>query len=446
MKPLTGGAPHPLRAGSHILEEELARGGFGVVYRARHAHTAAPAAVKVLHASDRIAVARFAREIEIVLALAHPHVCAIIEHGLLDDGRPHYAMELLSGATLAEHLAARGRLPVEEAIAILTPIASALDAAHERGIVHRDLKPSNVFLADERAMGRVVLLDFGVAKLRDASTALTGSRDTVGTILYMAPEQLAGRRVDARADVYALGALAYALLTGRPPFGGSAGPVLRQIHGSARPTAPSTAAPLDPNLDGPILRALDRDPQARFASAGAFVSALREAAAGLAEPVLPEGSIARAAIAVYAEVRANHAGGELDEPTLAALESALPIVSSALSDEGLDVVLESASRLLLLGLSSNDSASVRRILDAAVRAHHRFVTESSGAVTLGIVVHAGVIPVSPEGTLLDGGLLHLASWAPPSPSGVIVSDAVRAGLGMTFDPVPGAPAYSFLVR
>ncbi|MFT3775266.1 MAG: serine/threonine-protein kinase [Minicystis sp.] len=437
-------AHHRLRAGSYLLEGEIARGGFGVVHRARHAVNATPAAVKVLHeawSGDRVALTRFAREAEVVISIAHPHLVEIFEHGRLDDGRPYFAMELLHGSTLADHLAARGRMPVEETIGILDPIAAALDAAHARGIVHRDVKPSNVFLAEERPKGRVVLLDFGLAKLRDARAGtLTGSRDTLGTVLYMAPEQLLGSRVDARADVYALGALAYAMLTGQPPFGTSVGTALRQVRRSARPAEPSSAAPVDPALDAPILRALDRDAEQRFASAGEFVASLRAAASAREQPRPLAG---RPALAVHAEVRG---GEEDDESCLADLEAALPTVSAALSALGLVAVVETAMRLLLIDWSSNDPARARRVLDAAVEAHRRFTADPRGSVSLAIAIHAGQIPVSPEGTLLGGGLLDVASWLPAAPAGVIASRAALAGIDIDAEPVPGAADFCWIAR
>lgn len=437
------------RAGSYVLEEELALGGFGAVYRARHEITGVPAAVKVLHAGwsrDEVALARFDREAEVVLSLAHPNVCEVFERGRVDDGRPYIAMELLAGSSLAAHLAARGRVPVDEVIAILEPLASALDAAHARGIVHRDVKLSNVFLADGRAKGRVVLLDFGVAKLCDAgAVVLTGAGDTVGTLLTMAPEQLMGSEVDARADVYAVGALAYVMLTGRPPFAGNASRVLLQIQKRARPAAPSSVAPIDAAFDAPILRALERDPGARFASAGELVASLR-AASGAREPApLPSGAIHRDAFAVYAEVRMA-SSGEDDDAWLADAESALPVVSSELSAEGLVAVVETSSKLLLAGFGERDPARARRAIDAAARAYRRFIASAdpSGPVSLGIALHAGAILVSPEGTLLGGGLIDVASWLPAAPPGVIASRALLADL--EGDDVAGAPGFTWIAR
>ncbi|MEZ4314759.1 MAG: protein kinase [Polyangiaceae bacterium] len=274
----------PLTAGSYLLGEEIARGGYGTVHRARHADTGLPAAVKLLHADlfeDPDAAPRFEREASVVLALSHPGIVRTHSWGRTADGRPYLVMELLQGESLADRLRARGRLPIEEALAILDPLASALAAVHAAGIVHRDIKPPNIFLAEDRPEGSVVLLDFGLAKLlATEGPALTSSRVALGTIPYMAPEQVRCEPLDPRTDVYALAAVTYTMLTGSPPFGARPTGVLRQIHARARPPLPSEQAPLDSALDAPLLAALSRDPEARPPSAAAFIASLRGALAG----------------------------------------------------------------------------------------------------------------------------------------------------------------------
>jgi serine/threonine-protein kinase len=442
------------RAGGYVLEGELARGGFGVVYRAHHHASAAPAAVKVLHvgrAGEASAVARFDREAEVVLSLAHPHLVEIFEHGrLAEDGRPFFAMELLRGVTLGEHLAARGRVPVDEALAILDPLAAALDAAHARGIIHRDLKPSNVFLAEDRPRGRVVLLDFGIAKLQgDLLGRLTGSREMLGTVAYTAPEQFHAAAVDARADVYALGALAYALLTGGPPFSGSVGRVLREIRQSARPLDPSAAAPIDPALDAPLLRALERDVARRTPAAGAFVAALRDAAGAAGARVAnapPAGAVEQPALAIHAEAR--RVRDDEDDAWRGDLEAALPLVAAECAAAGLVAVIETDTKLLLVDTRPGDEARRRFVIGAAVRAYRRFAATlgARGRVTLALAIHSGVILMSPEGTLQGGGLLDVAAWVPPVPAGVVASRVAVAGLGMGGSAVPGAEGFVWMAR
>lgn len=431
------------------LGEVIGHGGFGAVHRARHRLDGRVAAVKVLRAercADPVTALRFAREAALLQSLVHPACCAFFDHGRLPDGRPYLAMELLRGETLGQHLAARGRLSAEEALAVLDPLAGALDAAHARGVVHRDLKPSNVFLAEDRPRGRVVLLDFGVARV-DRGT-LTASHVSVGTGLYVAPEQLVGSRVDARADVYALGALAYAMLTGRPPFGETTAAVLTALRRSAEPTPPSAVAPVDPALDAPVLRALARDPAARPALAGAFTAAFRAQLRAPPPPPAAPAAGARRALAVFAEVRVEtEALDEADELWRDDVEAALPLVWCELGALGLGPTRETATTILLVAADAPDPASSRLVIEAAARAYRRFRARAARSpVRLSVAVHAGDLRLDEHGALLPGGLLDTASWVPAAPSGVVASEAALGGVEPRGEPLPGAPAFSWIER
>jgi len=256
------------RAASYLVESQLAVGGFGVVYRGRSA-AGRPVAIKVLlaeHVGSR-AVDRFEREIAIVRRLAHASLCELLDAGRLADGRPYCVMELLSGRDLATELE-RGPLAPARVVEIVASIGGALDVAHAAGVIHRDIKPSNVFLCDG---GRVVLLDFGIAKLVADDAGLTISRQTLGTIGAMAPEQLTGGEVDARSDIYALGVLAYHALVGSPPFAGDAA---AQLHRFAqRPKPSASGAPVE--FDALVARAMAIRPEHRYATAGELVEAIR---------------------------------------------------------------------------------------------------------------------------------------------------------------------------
>jgi eukaryotic-like serine/threonine-protein kinase len=262
------------RVGAYEIEAPLASGGFGVVYRARDAGGGA-AAIKVLRAelaTTERTLARFEREVDAVARIEHPNVVQVLGRGRLADGRPYFAMELIEGQDLASHLRARGALPVAEAQRLLAPICEALAAAHDRGIIHRDVKASNVMLALD---GRVVLLDFGVAKVLDpAVPGLTRSRQIVGTPPCMAPEQLAGRAANRRTDVYALGVLAYHMLTGAPPFADESPVMLQHLHRHARRPRPSAAIELPPSVDRAVVSAMAVDPSERPGDARAFYTAL----------------------------------------------------------------------------------------------------------------------------------------------------------------------------
>src|SRR4051812_27674103 len=245
----------------------IGEGGFGQVWRATAADGAV-VAIKILHLElvrSIDALTRFQRELSAIERLHHRSVVRALGHGALDDGRPYLVLEYLEGPSLREVLQESGAMAPPDMLAIFAPLCDALQVAHEAGLVHRDVKASNVILARDAQGQRPVLLDFGLVKLADQSgPGLTSSRSMLGTPAAMAPEQMRGQPVDARTDVYALGLLAFHMLTGQPAFGGAPGVVqsYMQIHG-ARPR-PSTKVDIDPAIDAPIARALAPEQRDRF--------------------------------------------------------------------------------------------------------------------------------------------------------------------------------------
>ena len=272
----------PAVAGYEVLGE-LGRGAMGVVYKARQVGLNRPVALKMVLAgpyADAGTRARFLIEAEAVAALEHPHVVRVFAFGE-HDGFPYLAMEYLPGGSLADRLKAGGPLPPREAAAVVAKLAGAVAQAHARGVVHRDIKPANVMLA---ADGSPRLTDFGLAKV--GRSDLTGTGAVLGTPAYMSPEQAAGRvhEVGPAADVYALGALLYDLLTGRPPFrGDSIAVTLQQVLTvePGRPRALNAAIPRD--LETVCLKCLEKEPAKRYPSAQALVDDLERVLAG--EPV-----------------------------------------------------------------------------------------------------------------------------------------------------------------
>lgn len=271
--------------GRYELSAHLATGGMGAVFRARHVHLRKDVAVKVLRpdltASAEI-VERFRREAEIASALEHDNIVKVTDFGRSAEGYLFIVMELLTGEGLFDRLRREGFLSPEDAVPILWQVCSGLDAAHARGVVHRDLKPENVFLA-RTSSGREVtkILDFGIAKIADPENAsTTASGIVVGTPEYLAPEQAMGTDVDARADVYAVGLIAWRALAGRHPFKAEDPRALLMMQ-ATRPVPPLTDPRPDlaayPALCAAVAKACAKDPAARHQTAAALGSDLRGA-------------------------------------------------------------------------------------------------------------------------------------------------------------------------
>ncbi len=269
-------------AGKYRVERVLGMGGMGVVVAATHLDLREVRAIKLMRpelASDQ-AVERFLREARAVVRLRSEHVAEVYDVGRLESGAPYIVMEMLEGQDLSALLKERGRVPVEEAVLYIAQACHALTEAHEAGIVHRDLKPGNLFLT-RRADGSpcIKVLDFGISKhlSHHGDEEMTGAREIMGSPLYMAPEQMrAARQVDARADVWALGAILYKLLTGRAPFQAATVPEIFAATLGKQVRPPSFIRPeLPKGLDAVILRCLDKIAMRRYASAADLFAALR---------------------------------------------------------------------------------------------------------------------------------------------------------------------------
>jgi serine/threonine protein kinase len=279
--------------GSFRVVRALGRGGMGTVYLAEHPVIGSRVAIKFLHESMAASpelVARFYDEARAVNRIGHENIVGIFDLSMLPPNRYYIVMEYLDGDALSA-LLRRGPMALPEATAILVQLCDALQCAHERGVVHRDLKPDNVFVLNRRGSPFVKLLDFGIAKLRDAPPgAQTAAGMLVGTPEYMAPEQCDNRPIDARTDVYALGVMAYQMLTGVLPFAGSITQLL-MAHVRETPRPPrSVNGLLPPALDDAILRALQKRPEDRFPDMAAFSTALtswRDSGGPRPEPAPP---------------------------------------------------------------------------------------------------------------------------------------------------------------
>ncbi len=264
--------------GAYEVLELIGRGGMAEVYRGRHIHLKRTVAIKILAASlaeDADSRQRFEREAQAVATLDHPNIVHVYDFGFTHSSS-FMVIEYIEGQTLADYLYLRRRLTPDEMLPIIQDIADALDYAHSRNIVHRDVKPSNVMLqmTEERPCPKAFLTDFGVAKIR---TGLTATRSgIVGTLEYMAPEQIVdSRQVDHRIDVYALGIITFQMITGQLPFSGdNPGAIVMAHVGSPVPDPRQYVPELAPAAALVIQKALAKDPNDRYQSAGAFAAAL----------------------------------------------------------------------------------------------------------------------------------------------------------------------------
>src|SRR5678815_4418108 len=277
--------------GRYVIERELGRGGMGTVYLARDVRLDRPVALKVLpaeYASRGLLRDRFLRETRTAASFSHPNVVPVYAVEEADDFLA-YAMAFVEGESVADRVRRAGPLSIRETVRLLQDSGYALAYAHGRGVVHRDIKPDNIMI--ERATGRALVMDFGIARVIDAPTVaanegLTRLGEIVGTPEYMSPEQATGDHVDGRSDLYSLGLTAFFALTGTPAVSGdTTGKILARQIADILPPMKSRRSDLPPALGEAIDRCVAKDPDQRFANAEGLVEALD--AAQLAAPEIP---------------------------------------------------------------------------------------------------------------------------------------------------------------
>jgi len=281
------------------IERRLGRGGMGVLYLAIEPGLERRVALKLIApeaAADELFARRFAEESRIAASIEHPNVVPIYAAGEADDV-PWIAMRYVSGADLAKRLAGEGRLAPERAVELIAQVGNGLDAIHAAGLIHRDVKPANVLLSGDGEDAHAYITDFGVARNVATESGLTQTGRFVGTLDYVAPEQISGDAIDARVDVYALGCLLYKLLTGQVPFPREGEPAKLFAHLNDPPPAASLTAPEVPMaLDDVVIRAMSKQPDDRYLSAGDLGRAAQAALGGEA-PTVPERTVATGAAA-----------------------------------------------------------------------------------------------------------------------------------------------------
>src|SRR5262252_4651143 len=293
--------------GAYRITRLIGQGGMGAVYEGVQLRLERRVAVKLMArelSANPEAIARFRREAEVTSQIGHPHIVQVFDFGSAPTGEPYLVMEYLEGEDLEKRIQRAGRLPPMAAANIIKQVASALSATHAKGIVHRDLKPANVFLLSvEGETDFVKVVDFGISKVRSATTKLTAALAVMGTPNYMAPEQAQGRvnDIDARTDQWALACIAYELLAGRPPFIGEnvASLLYQVIHETPSPLA--EVSPGLPSTVEPVLRrALSKTQGDRFPTLTEFSRAFEGAAAGKPAPASVAAAFAPGAVAAPA--------------------------------------------------------------------------------------------------------------------------------------------------
>jgi serine/threonine protein kinase len=386
--------------GSYTIESPLGRGGMGAVYLATHARLDRKVALKVIApelAHDEAFRARFLRETQLAASLEHPNVIPIYDAGEID-GVLYLSMRYVRGPSLRMLLRERGALSVPETLAIARQIGGALDAAHAAGLVHRDVKPANVLLTESGE--EAFLCDFGLAKRRD-SQGLTQTGSFLGTADYAAPEQIEGRVVDGRADVYSLGCVLFHCLAGRAPFAGDTEYAVLHAHVAEAPTTLSSLKPdLPQTLDAVLLKAMAKEPDGRYATAGALAATLEGALEGTrVTPVVPPPQgrgrlIAAATAAVLLAVTGILLGVFLTRDSNGDTTPTVGAVAASLER----ILRDSAASRASIGNALHDGFQCRIGLDVAGRRMQRVVEsrrrELARVSSLGPVPAAAVRPVA----------------------------------------------------
>jgi tRNA A-37 threonylcarbamoyl transferase component Bud32 len=420
--------------GAYRILEPLGRGGMASVYKAYEAALDRYVALKVLPGEflhDETFAERFRREAKVVARLEHPNIIPIHAFGI-EGGIPWMAMRLIPGGALSSLLRG-GRLTHERIITILRGVADALDYAHGKGVVHRDVKPQNILLDEAE---RVYLADFGIAKMVEGTGALTQTGMITGTPQYMAPEQATGQPVDQRVDIYALGVVAYEMLTGRVPFAADT-PVAVLMKHVTEPMPIPPASTVPEPLVRALLKGMAKKPEERWASAGAFVRALEQ---GLAE--VPTASLPVAGTATV-PAPALRPAPTMPPPGPTTRRTAAPVRAGA----GVGLVLGVLAVVVIAGgigfFALSRSGSAPKATTASVSSSGTAVTASvapAPAPTARIDVPPSTVPAEPA-----------AAIPPPSPETRRAVTRVLAPTSLpaprsrpTPSPVPTAPVTTTL--
>lgn len=420
--------PPGTRIGGYVLDDHRLQGGFAVVYRATR-EDGSTAAIKVLRRALTTSPGmrmRFQQEASAIRSIRHPHLVEVFASGVTEGGLPFIAMEWLDGRNLQDEITRRGPFAAAEAMEIVEALGGALAAAHALGIIHRDVKAQNVMAVPRDDGFTVKLVDFGIAKLVDPLGNPGGnmvSSVVLGTPLTMAPEQILGRAVDHRVDVYALGLLLHQLVTGQLPFHGATRVEIEGQHLHTPPPRASDLAPVSAAFDAVVLRCLEKDPARRYAGVEELLVDLRQAVGAASTPTAPP-----PAIGIHCEARVDAAEEELGDEAFADIEQILALTRQTFTDAGLAILVESATALVGAATLSTGIAARERVLDAAL---------ALGARLAG---RPGARPeVSPVLSLHTGTMTELRAWTADLEGGsVLATSATVHGLSDRFELHPTA--------
>ncbi len=410
--------------GSYRIEALLGRGGMGAVYLARDERLGRRVALKLLspELGDQSAFRdRFVSESRTAASLDHPHIVPIYEAGDID-GQPFIAMRYVEGTDLDHLLRESGAIDPDRAVRLVGQIADALDAAHRAGLIHRDVKPGNILVGATTAGGdHAYLSDFGLTKSAAYAAGVTRTGQVVGTVDYVAPEQVEGRQIDHRVDVYSLGCVLFETLTGAPPYRRETEMAVLYAHVQAEvPSAHAVRPEVPEGLDAVIATAMAKDPDDRYASAGELARAAAAALAGVPAPVA-----AATRGFLFADLRGytdyvEHHG---DDAAATLLDRYRRLVREVVSrQQGAEVKTEGDSFYVLFPSASRAVSAALEIVAEAVR---QSAATPDAPIRVGVGVHAGETADTAEGPV--GSAVNLAAriCSQASASEVLVSDTVR---------------------
>jgi serine/threonine-protein kinase len=426
--------------GRYRVTRRLARGGMATVYTALDTRLNREVALKVMHpglAEDKDFVNRFIREAHAAARLSHPAAVAVYDQSA-DSGHVFIAMEYVAGRTLRDWLRDRGRLTPRETFAVLEPVLAALAAAHAAGLVHRDVKPENVLIADD---GRVKVADFGLARAVSQATS-TGA--LIGTVAYLAPEQVERGVADQRSDVYAAGILLYECLTGFQPHGGDTPIQVAYQHVNADVPAPSLIRPsLSPRLDHLVARSTCRNPAGRPADAAAFLGELLAVRRALSPAELDDTNGARAAYAETVVVSREPA------PSHRATPPVPPLPPNSMNTVGPGPVRPAPAQYTAPIPRASTPFPTRPLFSPGRLARRRNRGRAALVVVLALAVAMGLVGwrVASGNSLNAPSLINLSlteaqaradqAGLHVTPSGTTFSENVKAGEVVSTDPAPG---------